>query len=135
MEQSTFHCWTCEQDITIFHWMNHQYLKPAFTSPFGKYEYIKVPFGLMQAPAYFQELMTAFLKDFSFTIAYLNNIIIFSRIAEEHLSHINEVFGKLRNTHISMKLPNVISSQRKSSTSDTFLAPKASDPYHQKPKQ
>ena len=36
-----------------------------------RYEYIKVPFGLMQASAYFQELMTGVLKDFSFTIAYL----------------------------------------------------------------
>ena len=38
--------------------------KTAFNSPFGKYEYIKVPFGLTQAPAYFQELMTGILKDF-----------------------------------------------------------------------
>ena len=30
--------------------------KTAFTSPFGKYEYVKVPFRLAQAPAYFQEL-------------------------------------------------------------------------------
>ena len=36
--------------------------KTAFTSPFGKYEYVKVPFGLAQAPAYFQELMTGVLK-------------------------------------------------------------------------
>ena len=28
--------------------------KTAFTSPFGKYKYIKVAFGLAQAPAYFQ---------------------------------------------------------------------------------
>ena len=35
--------------------------KTAFNSPFGKYEYIKVPFGLAQAPAYFQELMTGIL--------------------------------------------------------------------------
>ena len=34
--------------------------KTVFTSPFGKYEYIKVPFGLAQAPAYFQELMMNF---------------------------------------------------------------------------
>ena len=52
--------------------------KTAFTSPFGKYEYIKVPFGLAQAPAYFQELITGILKDFNFAIAYLDDIIIFS---------------------------------------------------------
>ena len=78
--------------------------KTAFTSPFGKYEYIKVPFGLMQAPAYFQELMTGVLKDFSFPITYLDNIIIFSRMAEEHLSHMKQVFEKMRGAHLSMKL-------------------------------
>ena len=55
----------------------------AFNSPFSKYEYIKVPFGLAQAPAYFQELMTGILKDFDFTIAYLDDIRIFSRMVEE----------------------------------------------------
>ena len=43
--------------------------KTAFNSPFSKYEYVKVPFGLAQAPAYFQELMTGILKDFNFAIA------------------------------------------------------------------
>ena len=66
--------------------------KTAFNSPFGKYEHVKVPFGLAQAPAYFQELMTGILKDFDFAIAYLDDIIIFSRTAEEHLSHIRKVF-------------------------------------------
>ena len=53
--------------------------KTAFTSPFGKHEYVKVPFGLAQTPAYFQELMTGILKDFNFMIAYLDDIIIFSK--------------------------------------------------------
>ena len=70
--------------------------KTAFTSPFGKYEYIKVAFGLAQAPAYFQELMTGILKEFNFTIAYFDDIIIFSRTTEEHLDHIKQVFEKLR---------------------------------------
>ena len=69
--------------------------KTAFNSPFGKYEYIKVPFGLAQTPVYFQEIMTGILKDFNFAIAYLDDIVIFSRTAEEHLSHIKKVFEKL----------------------------------------
>ena len=64
--------------------------KTAFNSPFGKYEYMKVPFGLAQAPVYFQELLTRVLKDFDFAIAYLENIIICSKTAE-HLSHIRKV--------------------------------------------
>ena len=55
---------------------------------YGKYKYIKVPFGLTEAAAYFQELMTGVLRDFSFAITYLDDNIIFSRMAEEHLSHI-----------------------------------------------
>ena len=69
--------------------------KTAFNLPFRKYDYVKIPFGLAQAPAYFQELMTRILKDFDFTIAYLDDIIIFSRIAEKHLSNIRKVFEKL----------------------------------------
>ena len=67
----------------------------TFNSPFSKYDHVKVPFGFAQAPAYFQELMTEILKDFNFAIAYLDDIIIFSRIAEEYLSHIRQVSEKL----------------------------------------
>ena len=59
--------------------------KTAFNSPFCKYKYVKVPFSLAQAPAYFQELMTGILKEFDFAITYLDDIIIFSRMAEEYL--------------------------------------------------
>ena len=48
-----------------------------------------------QAPAYCQELIIGVLKDFPFAIAYLDDIIIFSRTAEEHLYHKRHVF--LRN--------------------------------------
>ena len=64
----------------------------------------KTAFSLAQVPAYFQELMTRILKDFHFGIAYLNDIIIFSKTAEKHLSHIRKVFGKLRSAKLSMKL-------------------------------
>ena len=76
----------------------------AFTSPFGKHEYIKVPFRLAQTPAYFQELTTGMLKDLNFAIAYLDDIIIFSKTVEEHLDHIKQVFKKLRSAHLLMKI-------------------------------
>ena len=78
--------------------------KTAFTSPFGKYEYVKVPFGLAQMPAYFQELMTGVLKNLPFAMAYLDNIIIYSSTPEEHLEHIRTVFEKLCDAKLSMKL-------------------------------
>ena len=66
--------------------------KTAFTSPFWKYEYLKVPFGLAQAPVYFQELMNQVLKHLPLAIAYLDDIIIYSKTAQEHLDHLQQVF-------------------------------------------
>ena len=77
--------------------------KTAFNSPFGKYEYVKVPFGLAQAPAYFQEMMIGILKDFNIAIAYLDDIIIFSKTPQEHLLHIRMVLEKLKSANLSMK--------------------------------
>ena len=77
--------------------------KTAFNSSFGKYEYVKVPLRLAQAPAYFQELMIGILKDFDFAIAYLEDIIIFSTTVEEHLFHIKQVFEKLCTAKLSMR--------------------------------
>ena len=67
----------------------------AFTSPFGKYEYLKVLFGLAKASTYFQELMNKVLKDLPFIIAYLDDIIIFSKTTEEYLKYLYQKFHKL----------------------------------------
>ena len=47
--------------------------------------------------------MTGILKEFNFIIAYLDNIIIFSKTPQEHLSHIRKVFEKLKSAKLSMK--------------------------------
>ena len=67
--------------------------KTAFVTPFGKYEFNMVPFGLAQAPAYFQVLISKVLKGLhSFAMAYLDDIIIFSKDEEEHLEHLQDHF-------------------------------------------
>ena len=66
--------------------------KTAFVTPFGKYEFLVVPFGLAQAPAYFQLLIDKVLKGLKFPMTYLDDIIIFSEIEE----HLETVFSCLR---------------------------------------
>ena len=70
--------------------------KKAFIMPLGKYEYLKVPFGLAQASAYFQNLMNKVLNGLHFTLAYLGDVIIFSKSAEQHLKFIQRVLTRLK---------------------------------------
>ena len=62
--------------------------KTAFVMPLGKYKYLKVPFSLTQAPAYFQILMNKVLNRLHFKLAYLDDVIIFSESTEQHFKHI-----------------------------------------------
>ena len=75
----------------------------AFVTPFGKYEFLQVPFGLAQVPAYFQHLMNQVLDNCNFVMTYLDDIIIFSETEEEHLAHIKEIFRRLEAADLKMK--------------------------------
>ena len=54
----------------------------------GKWEFKRCPFGLTQAPAYFQMLVNKVLEGLDFAFSYLDDILIFSKNMEEHLQHI-----------------------------------------------
>ena len=77
--------------------------KTAFVMPFGKYEFLMVPFGLAQAPAYYQLLMNKVLKGLKLTMTYLDDIIIFSQDELQHLEHLEIVFSRLREAGLKMK--------------------------------
>ena len=73
--------------------------KTAFVTPFGKYEFLMVPFGFAQAPAYFQLLMNKVLNRPKFAMTYLDDIIIFSENELQHLEHLEH----LREAGLKMK--------------------------------
>ena len=78
--------------------------KSAFIVPMGKWEFKRTPFGLSQAPAYFQLLIDKVLMGCSkFAMGYLDNIIIFSNNELEHLQHIEEIFKRLECFGLKMK--------------------------------
>ena len=67
----------------------------------GKWQFKHTPFGLSQAPAYFQVLIDQVLMGCrGFAMGYLDDIIIFSK---EHLQHLEEIFTRLHNFGLKMK--------------------------------
>jgi hypothetical protein len=72
--------------------------KTAFRFKGGFYEYVRVPFGLTNAPAFFQRQMDLILKDiaYEFVVPYLDDIIIFSENEETHQGHIEQTLERLQ---------------------------------------
>ena len=78
--------------------------KTAFVTPYGKYEFITMPFGLISAPSIVQRLMDEILSGLhEFAVAYLDDILIHSQTWEQHLEHLNMVFEKLREAGLTVK--------------------------------
>ena len=78
--------------------------KAAFIMPYGKYEYLTMPFGLVMAPSTFQRLMDKILHLLhDFAVAYLDDILIHSITWENHLVHLTTVFEKLKAAGLTVK--------------------------------
>ena len=77
--------------------------KTAFTTPYGLYEFLVLPFGLTNAPASFQRLMNHVVGHLSFVIAYLDDLLVFSKTIEEHEGHVRQVLQLLRENKLSAK--------------------------------
>jgi len=79
--------------------------KTAICTPFGSFEYLRMPFGLRNSSGTFQRFIDAQLREFSFTCAYLDDILIYSRTTEEHEKHLRAVFDKLSSIGLRVNEP------------------------------
>ena len=77
--------------------------KSAFVSSFGKWEFKRCLFGLVQAPAYFQKLVNEVLSGLTFAFGYLDDILVYSPDMETHLEHLRSLFEKLREADLKLK--------------------------------
>ena len=79
--------------------------KTAFACHRGLFEFNVMPFGLSNAPAVFQELMSVVLQGLGdFAIAYLDDILVFSPTLEDHLQHLDTIFDRLWKHDLKLKL-------------------------------
>ena len=78
----------------------------AFTvGPLGFYDCERMPFRLTNAPATFQQLMQSCLGNLhlQYCIIYLDDIIVFSKTPEEHLTRLWVVFKNLKKVKLKLK--------------------------------
>lgn len=69
--------------------------KTAITTPFGLYEYLFMGFGLKNSSSTFQRFLDEVLRDLDFCYSYVDNILVASSSAKEHLEHLRIVFSRL----------------------------------------
>ena len=70
---------------------------------FFLWEFKRCPFGLAQAPAYFQRLVNEVLSGLTLSFSYLDNILVYSPDMETHLEHLRKLFMKLREADLKLK--------------------------------
>jgi cleavage and polyadenylation specificity factor subunit 1 len=72
--------------------------KTAVTTPFGLFEFVRMPFGLSNAAQTFQRFIHQVCEGLHFVYPYLDDILIASSSPQEHLTHLTMLMQRL-STH------------------------------------
>lgn len=80
--------------------------KTAFSTENGHFEFLRMPFGLQNAPSTFQRMMDSVLAGLQnyICLVYLDDIIIFSSSLQEHIKNCRLVFERLRKFNLKIQL-------------------------------
>lgn len=78
--------------------------KTAFSINGAKYEFVRMPFGLKNAPSIFQRCVDDILRPYigKFAYIYMDDVLIFSNSPEEHMNHISIIINALHNANMKI---------------------------------
>ena len=79
--------------------------KTAFTTKYGLYEHVTMPFGLCNAPATFQRLMEIVLSKLQWQtcLIYLDDVICFSSTFDQHIERLRGIWQCIRLANLKLK--------------------------------
>ena len=70
--------------------------KTAITTPFGLFEFTRMPFGLRTAAQTFQRFIDMELRGLPFSYAYTDDVVAASASEKEHQQHLHLVFERFK---------------------------------------
>jgi len=79
--------------------------KTAIITPFGLWEFIRMPFGLRNAGQTFQRMMDQILGEIPHAFVYVDDILVFSDNLESHVEHLRSVLQICREQGLTISLP------------------------------
>jgi hypothetical protein len=80
--------------------------KMAFKTCYGHYKFLVMPFGLMDTPIMFIDIMNKVFQPYldKFVVVFINDILVYSHFCEEHEQHLRIVLETLRTNRLYVNL-------------------------------
>ena len=78
--------------------------KTCFTTPFGNYEWTRMPFGLCNAPASFNRLMASVLQSAINCKSFVDDVFVYSPTWNDHMQHLRGVLFRIKASGLKVKI-------------------------------
>ena len=76
----------------------------AFITPFGLFQYERLPFGMCNAPATFQRMVNHLIHDLEGVYGYLDDIVVVSDTWSDHVAKLRKLFDRFRRFNLTINL-------------------------------
>ena len=94
--------------------------KTAFVTPDGSYEFLKMPFGMINSAATLKRAMKKLIKDLDNVDFYWDDILVHTCTWEEHIKALQELFARLMQKHDEKLFPVCYASKKLSSAERNY---------------
>ena len=74
----------------------------TFITPFGRFRFNRLPFGITSAPEHFQRRMTEILGDIEGVVCLVDDVLVSGKTQEEHDQRLLEVLSRIKRSGLTL---------------------------------